>query len=245
MAKLYVGCCGFPVARERYYRTFKAVEIQQTFYEPPKEETARKWRDQAPDAFLFTLKAWQLITHEPSSPTYRRLKTRIALEREKRYGFFKPTDEVLSAWETTRRFACQLRAKVVLFQCPARFTPEPSHIQNMRRFFRSLGREGLALAWEPRGKWDGKTVGELCRELDLIHCVDPLRGAPTFGRLKYFRLHGPAGYRSRYTSRDLAKVVAMCRGEAYCFFNNISMFDDGIRFLRLAQRAEKTNGEKL
>lgn len=55
MRQRYVGCCGFPVARERYYKTFRAVEIQQTFYEPLQDETARKWRQRAPDGFLFTV----------------------------------------------------------------------------------------------------------------------------------------------------------------------------------------------
>ena len=29
---LRIGCCGYPVARERYYKIFKAIEIQDTFY---------------------------------------------------------------------------------------------------------------------------------------------------------------------------------------------------------------------
>jgi len=67
-----VGCCGFPVARKEYFKNFSLVEVQQTFYKPPRMETAFKWRSAAPPEFEFAVKAWQLITHAPSSPTYRK-----------------------------------------------------------------------------------------------------------------------------------------------------------------------------
>jgi len=53
------------------------VEVQQTFYQIPRIATGKRWREEAPPDFEFTMKAWQLITHEPSSPTYRRLRTVI------------------------------------------------------------------------------------------------------------------------------------------------------------------------
>jgi uncharacterized protein YecE (DUF72 family) len=68
---LRIGCCGFVAAQAQYFRLFKVIEIQQTFYQLPWLETAAKWRSAAPEDFEFTLKAWQVITHEPSSPTYR------------------------------------------------------------------------------------------------------------------------------------------------------------------------------
>ncbi|NIN51751.1 MAG: DUF72 domain-containing protein, partial [Nitrososphaeria archaeon] len=67
-----VGCCGFPGSRKGYFNDFNLVEIQQTFYKMPRLETAQRWRQEAPNEFEFTLKAWQLITHPPTSPTYRK-----------------------------------------------------------------------------------------------------------------------------------------------------------------------------
>ncbi len=49
------------------------LELQKTFYRPPRLPTAERWRRETPAEAEFTLKAWQLITHEPSSPTYRRV----------------------------------------------------------------------------------------------------------------------------------------------------------------------------
>ncbi|MET1127893.1 MAG: DUF72 domain-containing protein, partial [Thermoproteota archaeon] len=63
------GCCGFPLSRKRYFERFNVVEVQQTFYDPPSADTLRRWREEAPKGFVFTVKAWQAVTHPSSSPT--------------------------------------------------------------------------------------------------------------------------------------------------------------------------------
>lgn len=63
-----VGCRGFPRGFFKDY--FRLVEVYQTLYKMPKLETALMWRQQAPSDFEFTLKAWHLITHPATSPTY-------------------------------------------------------------------------------------------------------------------------------------------------------------------------------
>ena len=103
--KVKVGCCGFPGGRKGYFSQFKLVEVQQTFYKMPKLETAQRWRQESPADFEFTLKAWQLITHPPASPTYRKAGLKVPSSAEEHYGFFRPSDEVHQAWEETRRFA--------------------------------------------------------------------------------------------------------------------------------------------
>ena len=78
-----LGLCGFTIGASEYFRRFRVVEVQQTFYEPPQDATLVRWRRQAPPGFEFTLKAWQLVTHEGSSPTYRRMKHGLdAADRE-------------------------------------------------------------------------------------------------------------------------------------------------------------------
>ena len=148
-ADIRVGCCGFPVSRKRYYRTFRVVEVQQTFYQPPALATATRWRGEAPPNFEFTVKAWQLITHEPSSPTYRRLKTEIPADRRDRYGSFRPTGEVMDAWKQTRTVAKTLAASAVAFQCPASFRPTRGNLHNMRTFFRGIKEREFTFVWEP------------------------------------------------------------------------------------------------
>ena len=65
--------CGFTIGRGTYFRQFRVVEVQQTFYDPPAQTTLARWRDEAPPEFEFAMKAWQVITHLGTSPTYRRL----------------------------------------------------------------------------------------------------------------------------------------------------------------------------
>ncbi|HXF74579.1 MAG TPA: DUF72 domain-containing protein, partial [Methylomirabilota bacterium] len=231
---IHVGCCGFPVARRKYFETFPAVEVQQTFYQIPKLETASKWRQEAPRGFTFAIKAWQLITHEPTSPTYRRLKLELAEDKARRYGSFKPTDEVFKACEETLRFAHELGAAFIVFQCPASFAPAERNKTNMRRFFKGLKRREIPFVWEPRGEWRPEEIRALCEELDLIHCVDPVAQSSLWGRVGYYRLHGPAGYGSRYEAEHLQKLLAACRRVSYCFFNNRFMFQDALAFQRLA-----------
>ena len=230
-----VGCCGWPVARARYFATFDLVEIQDTFYNLPRPATVEKWRASAPDGFEFTLKAPQLITHEPSSPTYRRLRAPLSPAARDRYGAFKPTRPVRAAWEQTRALAELLRARIVLFQCPASFTPSRSHVGRLTRFFEEAERGDLRFVWEPRGDWPDTTVRTLCKRLRLIHAVDPFQRRPAWGEPAYFRLHGRGGYRYRYADADLRDLLAHARmaSDTYALFNNVRMFDDARRFIDL------------
>jgi uncharacterized protein YecE (DUF72 family) len=207
------------------------VEIQKTFYQPPRLRTALRWRRDAPPGFRFTLKAWQLITHEPSSPTYRRLAHPLSREMAQRLGSFRPSREVQDAWQSTRQIAEALEASVVVFQCPTAFTPTEEHVRNLSNFFSSLERGNFRLAWEPRGFWPPDLILELCRRLDLIHCVDPFRDkCLSMGEI-YFRLHGIGGYRYHYGDSDLEKLLSLCTGrEGFVMFNNMTMKEDALRF---------------
>lgn len=230
-----IGCCGFPVARQRYFEQFTVVEVQQSFYQLPTLSTAHKWRGEAPDGFEFTAKAWQLITHEPTSPTYRRLKTTIAEDKRKNYGFFRPTDEVFAAFEATAQFCRDLGAEKIIFQCPPRFRMTSQHVSNIKDFFGHIEGKDFTFIWEPRGDWDEEEIRAICNELGLVHCVDPFRAVPVSSGIRYFRLHGLKGYRYRYTDEDLRELKAKWAfGEAvYFMFNNISMMEDAHRFEEL------------
>lgn len=136
-----VGCCGFPMARRRYFEQFSTVEIQQTFYRLPAPSTAHKWREEAPEGFEFTAKAWQLITHEPTSPTYRRLKKGIPEHKRKNYGSFKPTVEVFEVFEATKQFCRSLGTEKIIFQCPPSFGMTSEHMNNIVNFFGQIDRK--------------------------------------------------------------------------------------------------------
>lgn len=234
---VWVGCCGWAAARAVYCRQFRTIELQSTFYQPPTLKLAEAWRRDVPEDFRFCLKAWQLITHPASSPTYRRLRTPLPETDRSAAGFFQPGEVVWRAWETTRAVAGALRAAVVLFQCPRSFRPAEANLRNMEAFFRRVGACPHLLAWEPRGDWPEDVVRDLCERLGLIHCVDPLANRPVTSGVSYFRLHGRGGYRYRYSDEELRELhgrVAPGAGhDTYVMFNNVWMKDDAARFLAL------------
>jgi uncharacterized protein YecE (DUF72 family) len=230
---LRVGCCGFPTARSKYYSNFKAVEVQQTFYQPPMMRTLERWRAEAPPDFEFTLKAWQLVTHEAKSPTYRRLKLPWPPSKLAHCGSFKPTEEVAWAWEQTRKAALALQARIVVFQTPVSFQPTEENRRNLRMFFEGVTRENLRFVWEVRGIWTRKEVEDLCRDYDLIIGVDPFKADPPCRGTRYLRLHGITGYKYRFTENDLEDLKGKCSEDAYCLFNNVNMWTDALTFQKL------------
>jgi len=234
-----VGWCGSPRAQRLCYEHLEVVEVQQSFYHPPRLSTVERWRHQAPADFAFTLKAWQLVTHEPSSPTYRRLRMEPPGPLD-HYGSFRPTPEVCEAWERSRDLALTLQAPIILFQCPASFIPSNEHKANLRRFFYEIDRQGLALAWEPRGEWADEEIAELCNELALIHVVNPFQRPGVTDEVAYFRLHGRGGYHYQYTDQELAQLGGWCTRYpmTYCLFNNTYMFEDALRFMELVRGAK-------
>ena len=231
-----IGTCGFRIAKEAYAQKLSSVEVQHTFYTPPSVATLRRWRAEVPSDFEFTLKAWQLITHESTSPTYRRLKKDLSAKEQKLVGGFRWTTVVKEAWATTLESARALNAKTVLFQCPAKFGPTKVNIRRMTKFFSAVKREGLSFAWEPRGpEWTIETVGGICRELDLWHAVDPFTQQSTTPTKCYFRMHGRVRWRYMYDLTELEELATLLpeNGHAYVYFNNISMIDDAISFQRI------------
>jgi uncharacterized protein YecE (DUF72 family) len=237
-----VGCCGFRSAMAEYALRFRVVEVQQTFYQPPQIQTLERWRETAPPAFEFTLKAWQLITHEARSPTYRRLKRELGEAERAQAGSFRSTKIVKEAWTTTLACARALAARRILFQCPASFTPTTEHIENMRRFFASIERDGdLQFCWEPRGGWPDDLVRSLCGELNLVHVVDPFTARTQTPDECYFRLHGRKGWRYVYEDDELEELLMMLPRDnvSYVLFNNVRMLEDASRFQDLIVRRKK------
>ena len=249
--RCFVGCCGWTEAQARYVVDFPTIELQTTFYQPPADAVAKRWRSQAPPGFRFCMKAWQLITHTPSSPTYRRLKSGISATERNLYGSFQPTDQVMLAWERTRDIARIVEADVIVFQCPRSFLPTTENTRNLTAFFRQIERDNRVFAWEPRGDdWHPDLIRHLCAENNLIHSVDPFKSDPVFGDRLYWRLNGRTGYRYQYTDEDLIELQAKLArasvpGPNYIMFNNIYSRQDAERFQRRRPASATTPAQQL
>jgi uncharacterized protein YecE (DUF72 family) len=263
MTHARIGTSGFGIGREKYVQLFSCVEVQHTFYQPPAITTLERWRANAPPEFEFVLKAWQLITHDAKSPTYRRLKTKLSEDEKQEAGYFRPTVIVKEAWHFTLACANALKAKTILFQCPASFKPTGENINNLKKFFARLNHSdaqvgAFNLCWEPRGDWDPKVVLSLCKEFNLWHVVDPFVSKSVTPDKIYYRLHGRNGWRYEYDEAELRELAQMISGaqiearesatgsssipalqlrvhEPYVFFNNIRMIQDASRFQAIIQ----------
>jgi uncharacterized protein YecE (DUF72 family) len=232
-----LGLCGFTMGAAAYFEEFRVVEVQQTFYEPPRDATLVRWRRQAPLRFEFTLKAWQLVTHDASSPTYRRLRRPLSAEERAGAGSFRSTPVVAAAWSRTLECARLLRASAVLLQCPRSFRATDENVERLRAFCTTAERpEGLRLLWEPRGAWPPELVRGLCEELDLVHAVDPFVAETQTPALTYFRLHGTTGAHHVYSDAELDRLRGMLppsANPAYVMFNNVPRVGDVRRFRAL------------
>ena len=237
-----LGMCGFTIGAAAYVKQFSVVEVQQTFYDPPPLATIEKWRAQAPDDFEFTMKAWQVITHLGTSRTYRRLRRAFSDEERSEAGGFRVNPTTLSAWNTTLEARRALRATAVLFQCPASFRATDQNVAAMHEFFGRIERPpGVRLLWEPRGPWPDDLVLGLCRELGLVHAVDPFIRPSLTPELLYWRLHGNKSHYANYDDDELRQIIAWLPRDssvdAYVMFNNIPRVKDVRRFRELLSGA--------
>ena len=235
---LKLGMCGFTIGAAAYFKQFEVVEVQQTFYDPPPVATLEKWRSQAPADFEFTLKAWQVITHFSTSSTYRRMRRSFSDSERAEAGGFRVNSTTLAAWTTTLEAALALRATAILFQCPASFKATRENASAVRRFFTAIDRPaGVRLLWEPRGPWPDDLVQSLCRELGLLHAVDPFLRPSLTPELLYWRLHGNRSHYANYNDEELSQLIAWLPADAgvetYMLFNNIPRVQDVKRFLEL------------
>lgn len=225
---------------------FPAVELNRTFYKLPMAKTARKWREEVPEEFEFTVKAWQAITHPTSTVTWRKRKEKLTSEQEQEFGDLNPHPLVFDAWEESCKIAGELRSPVVLLQTPSGFGPVETNVANLRGFFENVDRHGMEVAWEPRGEWNDRLdlIGELCEEIEIIHVVDLMRREPrSAGRTAYIRLHGlnerETDYDYEYTEEELQELARRLQKleqrheKVYCMFNNYEMYPNAGRLMEI------------
>ncbi len=220
-----VGCCGYPTSMKIYHEKFPLVEINHTFYKYPKMSTVAGWRERAPPDFEFAVKAHQDISHK----------------------FWFKLEPSTEAFGHMKEICKTLRAHILLVQTPGSLRPD--RLGEAQDFFRKVNREDLVIVWETRGlAWETPStrekLAETLQELDVPHVTDPLRSMPVYsGDVAYFRLHGLGKrlYYYQYTDEELKRLYELVKPleaegkEVYVLFNNLAMFEDGIRFMRFVE----------
>ncbi len=233
------------MSKEKYIKEFNLVEVQRIFYKMPRKQTLINWVNLAKKLnknFEFTVKAWQTITHPPTSITWRKAKLVVSKNKIDKYGGLKPTEENFEAWEKIIEACKTLNSVITVIQTPPSFRPTVENIRNMYDFLGSVKRNGLKLAFEPRGEWvkQPEKIKKVCEELNLIHVTDLLVSKPlSTSRIIYTRLHGlgPRKYYYEYTSEDLTRlrdtVEKLDSDVTYVLFNNVKMYYSAKKFMEI------------
>lgn len=235
-----IGCVGFPMARVDYFEKFDAVEVQETFYDPPAVRVLGRWRREAPEGFAFAVRAWQLVTHPPSFQGYARIQRKRSRSLAGRFGHFLPGEDIDWAWSVSREAAEALGAEAVVFLSPASFSCTPENRRNFEEFFSRIDRGDFRLVWDPQGLWSEQEVEDLCARLDLTPAVDPFVKLPPPGPFFFCRMPKPKQRRSgRYGEDDFSRIFDRLVGEASLedtpgmfMFDTPSAPKDALRFRR-------------
>ena len=115
---------------------------------------------------------------------------------------------------------------------------------NLKEFFANINRDGLVIAWEPRGDWIRRSqeIRSACEQLELVRCVDLLRRDPV--HLTESGCSDCVAWARRSTTTRIGTLIRICwscsTGSRRCLarnwnacvmFNNTTMLQDERRFL--------------
>jgi uncharacterized protein YecE (DUF72 family) len=156
-----------------YAREFSTVELNVTYYRVPEPRTVYGWARKTPDDFLFSVKAFQGLTHERAEPDFA--------------GFVAALGPLVESG----KLGC------VLAQFPYSFHPGPEGVDYLRRLREGFGTLPVVVELRNAG-WVKPETFELLHGLALGYCcVDEprLKGlmppiAVTTGPVAYVRFHG-------------------------------------------------------
>lgn len=190
-----------------YAQVFRTVEVNATFYRRFKDTTYRKWRDRAPDGFVYVLKVPGFITHR------KHLKDADA--------------EIVSFWESAALLGGKLGH--VLLQLSPRTPYDLTRLRSALVAFADPGRVAVEFR---DARWLTEDTKELLAQLGSVFCS---ADSPKTRLLDwvtsdaaYIRLHGRTEwYRYNYSPREIEEIADLARRMAelgartvYVFFNN-------------------------
>ena len=197
-----------------YTARFPTVEINNSFYRLPSEETFASWRAQVPRGFLFAVKASRFLTHikrlrEPEEPLERLLSHARPLG---------PTLGPVLYQLPPRWFPDEERLRLFLEALPERITPNSRYRLRHVMEFR-----------DPRG-YDPWVI-DLLEKYNVALCLHDMPGSESplliTGPFVYLRMHGHGKkYGGSYPDDVLAEwgewIADTLRGgrDVFTYFNN-------------------------
>ncbi|MCB9661473.1 MAG: DUF72 domain-containing protein [Sandaracinaceae bacterium] len=220
---LLVACSGFPVPVSRYWDAFPAVEISDTEIAMPGRGSIRRWTRESPEDFAFSVLAPKLLGDTS----------------------FKKTAESDEALTAVMALCTELKARALVFGAPATFTPTKTNRAALKRIVGLAPRKGGPALVFDFPAWKPAQVLEAAQSDSVVAAYDPLLHEPVeSGPLRYIRLAGPAGHRSRYDepsidqlSQHIKALPDVSKRDTFCVFCNIDMETNANQLLgRLSAR---------
>ena len=190
-----------------YTGQFATVELNNSFYRLPSENSIQHWVDITPADFVFSCKASSYITH-----------------RKKLHEAHKGVEAFFDRLE---HFGDKLGP--VLFQLPPRWHV---NVERLEGFFKLLPRK-YHYAFEFRDTtWLCQDVYDVLKENNAILCFYDFKGYTSPEMVTsdwvYIRLHGPLtdAYQGSYDGQTLAEYAQKIKGweaegkTVFCYFDN-------------------------
>lgn len=188
-----------------YCEHFNTIEINASFYKMPTEKSLKKWFDESPTNFSFTMKAPRLITH------YKQLKN---------------CKDDLSTFYQTINAGLQEKLACVLFQFPPSFS---YNNEKLERLIELLDKTYQNIVEFRHPSWWNETVYSILSANGIVFAGQsypsnlPEEVIKTNSTI-YYRFHGkPILYKSKYDIailRDFVKQVPLNSAQAFVYFNN-------------------------
>jgi len=191
---------------EYYAQYFDTVEINNTFYHLPKEQTLRRWHEIAPKDFLYAVKANRYITH------IKRLKD----SAEPLGRFFERVGLLKS------------RLGPILYQLPPSLQKD---LGLLEAFIKLLPKRKTAVFEFRHKSWYSDDTFNLLNKSGVSFCIHDMPGKESprivTGEVIYVRFHGTTGrYSGSYPKSQLQNWSKWLKDQAkkvsaiYAYFNN-------------------------
>jgi uncharacterized protein YecE (DUF72 family) len=175
----------------QYVRNFCTVEINNSFYHLPSQQTFKLWHDQVPTGFIFAVKASRYITH------MKKLRD-PEMAIEKFFAHVQPLGK---------------KTGPILFQLPPNWHCDASRLNDFLKIL--SGKYHIVFEFRDP-TWFNKDVTALLKKYNAALCAYDLAGQQSSIELTadyaYLRLHGPAEqkYSGRYTRPQLRQWLDLC-----------------------------------
>jgi uncharacterized protein YecE (DUF72 family) len=205
--------------RLKYFsQYFNTTEINYSFYRLPKPEHYKKWHQETPNDFVFSLKVSRFITH------------------------LKKLKNINQPWQKFLNNALNLKSKLgpFLFQFPTNFKLSELNYAKIESFLvhsktgASKRKESLQYAFEFRhNSWFNSKIVRLFKEHDVAlvsaDSSDYPKSEEATASFVYLRMHGSQElFPSDYSEKELKLLSQRIKQyqraglTVYCYFNNDS-----------------------